>query len=391
MPAFTVKRIRNVKSNTVRESREIIGLIFTTRFTGLACVCLLLNLGGCSDNESEPSTSSQADTFRSAIQVKTVVAASGELSSQMEVNGTVSAFRKATLAAELSARVQARLVEPGQRVKEDDVLLKLDTETTHNRYLEAQAMLAARKVELESANNELQRGRELIEKKFISQDRLEDLEFAQRAASAQRDAASASFAVARKQLSDSNLKAPFTGTIEDVMVQQGDYLNPGQAVATLADFSKLRIRAGISARQSSLFHKGQAVGVSFAALGIAEAGAEVASIGRIANSSTGNYPMEIWLEGESFSQVREGMVATIRATMSSGQDVVQIPSRAIVRRDGQAVVFVVSDGRAELRPVRSGRSTIERIEIVEGLQAGEIVVVDGQFALRDGALIEVMQ
>lgn len=354
----------------------------------LFILCAAVVLQACGSDDDNLAKKAAENTFKSAIQVQLLTVESSPLLAGVEISGTVSAFRKATLASELSASVKKRWVEPGHQIAKNQKLLTLDAEVARNAHNEASAMLAARDIALESAQQALTRGRELVEKKFISQDQLDDLVFAERGATAQRNAAAAAAASAKRRLADSELRAPFAGTVEQLHVQEGDYVNPGQVVATLADFSRLRVQAGVSSRQASLYRPGQGVKVSFTGLGIAAIDATVASIGRIADPRTGNYPMEIWLDGQGLEQVREGMICTIVGEVSSAESVVQIPTRAVLRRGGQQLVFIAANGQAELRAIKAGRTTVDQVEIIDGLSEGEQIVIDGQFALRDGATIE---
>ena len=187
------------------------------------------------------------------------------------------------------------------------------------------------------------------------------------------------------------MRAPFAGTVEEVSVDVGDYAQPGAPIATIADFTRVRVRAGITAAEAADVAEGQPASVEFADLGGERFAARVNSVGRVADRS-GTYRVEVWLD-EADPRLREGMVAQLR--LISGVDVgsLLIPRSALLRRADGLSVFVVDErgeeSTAVARRVRVGRSGAHDAEILEGLEAGERVVTDGLFALRDGARILV--
>ena len=118
------------------------------------------------------------------------------------------------------------------------------------------------------------------------------------------------------------------------------------------------------------------------------------SVARAADPKDGTYAVELWIE-EPDPRLRDGMIASLAFDTQSPERQTLAPRVALLRRDGRSEVFVVErapgshDGVARSRVVRTGRTSGERVEILEGLEAGEEVVVDGHFALRDGAPIAI--
>lgn len=326
-----------------------------------------------------------------AISVTVAQAQSRVLNEPISVTGVLEAFKKATVAAEVAGQILQRHVEAGDSVSKGDPLVTIDPTLLKQRNREMQANVASRKVAVASARNELNRGKDLVEKAFISKDELENLEFAVQNAVAQLQAALAAEASAGESLNDTRVSAPFDGLVEGIHVQQGDYINPGNPIATVADFSRMRARAGVTAAQAQQFIIGSESRLSIEDAYGADYVGKVHSVGRIADPATGAYPMEVWLDGEQVSSLRDGMVASITVEETSEQESLVVPSAAVFRRDGAHRVFVVvetDDGaRAQLRSIRAGRRTQQFTQVVSGLSAGEQVVVDGQFALRDGASV----
>ncbi len=357
----------------------------------LAIFLLVTPLLACQQADDAVENPDAQSNATQAISVTIAQAQSRVLNEPITVTGVLEAFKKATVAAEVAGQIIQRHVEAGDSVSKGDPLVTIDPTLLRQRTREMQANVASRKVALASARNELKRGKDLVEKAFISKDELENLEFAVQNAQAQLQAAQAALASASESLKDAKVSAPFDGLVDGIDVQQGDYINPGNPIATVADFSRMRVRAGVTAAQAQQFVIG-----SESRLAIEDAYGEeylgtVHSVGRIADSATGAYPMEIWLDGEQVSTLRDGMVASITVEETSEQEVLMVPSAAVFRRDGAHRVFVVVEtdngAQAQLRSIRAGRRTQQFTQVVSGLNPGDQVVVDGQFALRDGASV----
>jgi len=313
---------------------------------------------------------------------------------QATAAGVVEAFRTATVAAETDGRVTARSVEPGDLVQAGQAVITLDKERPLIARAQAIAQVQAREIDLEQAANELQRGRELKAGAFISEDTLENLGFTEARARSALDAARADLAAAERLLADTDVRAPFTGITERVHVHEGDYLKAGAPVATLADFSKARVKAGVTAREAVLLQGAERADVTLDALGAVPISGRISSLARVADGATGTYTLEIWLEelsGDISHSLRDGMLAMVYLPYADASAALTVPSTAVLRRDGAMHVFVVDADRARLTPVRTGQTNGPSIEVLLGLAEGDRVVIDGQFALRDGAPVRIQE
>jgi membrane fusion protein (multidrug efflux system) len=346
-------------------------------------------VAGCQPGDAN-STGTSADPgpiLSSAIRVKVVAVVEASIAGSGDVTGVVGAFRKATVAAEVGGRVVRRVVEPGETVEAGDLLVELDRERAQLNVQEAEARVNSRRVDVAHAQHEFRRAQELIAREVISQDVLDDLGFAHQRAVAELGASSSALATAERALRDTRVVAPFSGTAEVIHVQEGDYLTPGTPVALITDFSRARLRAGVTAADAALIDTGQQASLGFEALGGARLHGQIHSVSRIKDPASGTYAVEIWLEAAAAARLREGMVAAVQLPFAAEAAQPTVPKSALFRKDGELKVFTVVDDIAISKPVRIGRSRGEVVQVVEGLTAGEQVVVDGLFALRDGASV----
>ena len=374
----------------------------------LSSSLLAISFGGCGleaealpttpkSPQTTPITNAQitpANQLTTRIRVSASAVQQREISAGATATGVIQAFRKSVVAAEVGGRVTVRRVEPGQRVTQGQVLLELDAKRSQIAFERATAEAQARKVDYAQAEHELLRGRRLIERNVISQDTLDDLRFNLDRAHSILAAANAQRDDAARILADTRIRAPFTGTAEVIHVQTGDFLNPGTPVVTLADFSKVRVIAGITANVAAGLTVGETARINIDSAGARSQASEttgtIQSIGRIADNN-GTFPLELWIAGASAESLREGMIASVALPQTGIEPIVAVPRAALLRREGNMFVYVLGQGTAILRPVQLGRSDANYTQIVSGLEVGEQVIVEGLFALRDGAPVELLE
>jgi RND family efflux transporter MFP subunit len=169
-------------------------------------------------------------------------------------------------------------------------------------------------------------------------------------------------------------------------VDVGDFVAAGTPVATLVDLSRVRILGGVTAREAARLVPGTTARVSFADLGGMVFDATLKSVGRVAASKDGTYGIELWMD-DAEGRMRDGLVAQIELSDPSGVPRLLVRRAALLRRDGHPEVFIVEgegdSAVARTRRVATGRSQGQWVEIISGLEEGDRVIWDGQFALGE--------
>ncbi|MDJ0847724.1 MAG: efflux RND transporter periplasmic adaptor subunit [Myxococcota bacterium] len=347
-----------------------------------------------SAREADPASVDAAgpSRVRAAQRVRVAEVRRAPVGGLSDVAGVTSAFRTATVSAEVAARVVERHVEPGARVAAGDPLVTLDDALLAIAVDEARATLKARHVDLEEARLELARLDDLRREGAVSERQHDAQRFAKERAESAWALANASLRRARRSLADAQVRAPFDGTVERVDVQVGDYLTPGAPVAAVADFARVRLRAGVTAAEAADLRPGMTARVAIPVLGGVEIEAAIHSVGLLADPSSGTYPVELWLDNED-GRLRAGMVAQLGLDAPEQAVGAVVPRAALLRRSGALAIFVVEGAgdslRAVSRPVRLGRQSGDLVELLEGARVGDRVVVDGLFALTDGAPVYI--
>jgi len=359
-------------------------------------VASLCCASGCSDPRASAQGAEQLPAkrapLRTAVRVRIAQVVEESIERSGTVSGVVHAFHRATIAAEATGRVVERRVEPGDLVEAGQALIELDATRLRLAVEQAEATLRTREVDLAEARRELERGDRLLGDDAISESRHDAQRFAvDRAESAER-LARVALRTAQRNLADATVRAPFAGSVEEVQVDVGDHVSPGRPLATLVDFSRARIHAGVTSAEAAGLKPGTSAPVILEELGGTGVEAEIHGVGRIADPASGTYTVELWLDSPD-GLLREGMVAQVRLPVEAERRNPVVPRAALIRREGGVAVFVVDrsgdEALAVARPVRVGRSNADKVEVLEGVSVGEEVVIDGLFALRDGAPVLV--
>jgi membrane fusion protein (multidrug efflux system) len=259
----------------------------------------------------------------------------GSIATYYGATASLDPDKQADILARTAGVVERLLAEEGDRVAAGDVLLDLEDDEYRNRVTLAEADVEQQRLRFERAEKMLSEG-------LTSTEAYE---------TAQRDlsAAEASLELAQLQLSYTNVRAPFSGRVVRRLVDLGQTVSNGTPLFTLADMSRLLARVFVPAKEFRSIQPDQPV--------------------QLVVTSTGD---------------------RLTGRTDHHQNALLIPRIAVVSERGQRTVFVADGDTARQRTVDVAFEDDQHSEIVAGLDEGELVVVQGQRALRDGQPINVL-
>ena len=214
-----------------------------------------------------------------------------------------------------------------------------------------------------------------------------DFDFA--AAEAGIEQAEAALAQAQLRLAKTTITAPFDGIVAELFIEEGSIVN-GQA--PISELISSDLEAVINAEETNigLLSVGQSATLNVQAYPGVNFPAIVTSIDPIGDPNSRTFEVTLTPVDEE-GQLKSGMYADLSILSEEKQDATLIPRAALVVTNNQPTVYVVLDENiVELREVTTGLSTSDQVEILEGLEPGEIVVIAGQPNLADGAKIEIV-
>jgi RND family efflux transporter MFP subunit len=284
--------------------------------------------------------------------------------------GSIRAVHETSIGSKLLARVVEVNLKAGQKVKQGEVLVRLDDSDLQARLQQAKAALASATAAHEQAISDEKRARQLIESKALSQQEFERAATALRAAEAELRRARETINEVQATLEWATIRAPMDGIVIDKKVDVGDTVVPGQVVVTLFDPKRMQLVANVRESLAQRLQVGQSISVRVEGLN-KECTGTVSEIVPEAQSASRTFQVKV--TGPCPAGVYTGMFGRILIPLEE-ELVLVIPQRA-VRRVGQLeLVDIVSDGRVVRRAVRTGRLFGNDVEVLSGLRDGEQVV-----------------
>jgi len=296
-------------------------------------------------------------------------------SASFNINGSTSPIKEVTIASEVEGKLVALFVKNGDAVHAGQTIAILDASVYHAQLNSVEASIA-------KANLDLSRYNRLITMGGATPMQAEGAQL-------QINSLQAEKKQILQQIAHMQIRAPFTGRIENVTVELGSYVTHGTVLGQLVDNSSLKIKVYLSEQEAFKVKQGQPVSVSSAVLMQPRTG-RVATISEKADA-TGKFLAEVHLANNDKEKLRAGMLADVAFAMDAKSIGLSVPVSALVAGGKQVKVYVVNNGKVSQRNIKTGIVTPLKIQVVEGLKAGEKVVVSGQMNLEEGTAVSVNQ
>lgn len=339
----------------------------TRQLFPLATLCAAALLAACGGAKQQPMQGGGPP-----VAVRTVVLAPGEWQDSVQALGTAKANESVTVTAKVSESVQKVNFDSGDYVEAGQVLVDLTGQVQLAGLEEARAAF-------KEAEQQLKRGEELAAKNLIPGSQLDT----QRAT---RDAARARMDQVRAQLSDRVITAPFDGVLGLRQVSPGSLVTPGTAIATLDDVSIIKLDFSVPETLMAALASGQAV----TALSAAYPGETFEGVLRTIDSRVDPVTRSVMVRAELPNperKLRPGMLLTVDVRRAP-RAALALPELALLQVGRNSFVYRVgADGVIAQAPVKTGARERGRVEILDGVAAGDRVVVEGTGKLRPGAKV----
>lgn len=330
----------------------------------------------------------------------------------LNASGYVTARRAATVSSKVTGKVTEVLIEEGMKVKEGQILAKLDDTNTKASLQLAQAQLDSAKAALEEtrvrrkeSGRELARQADLLKNQIASQSDYDHAEADVQALDAKLQVQESDVTVAERsvatwqqQLDDTIIHAPFAGVVTTKNAQPGEMISPMSVggftrtgICTIVDMDSLEIEIDVSESYIVRVTAGQPVEAELDAYPAWKIPCKVIAIIPTADRQKSSVKVRVGFEKLDPRILPEmGAKVAFRETgsQSSSGRVVLIPKTAVQKQDGRDVVFVVQNGRAERRAVAISGAQGDEVSLSAGVSTGEKVIVDGPADLKNGAAVK---
>jgi membrane fusion protein (multidrug efflux system) len=346
-------------------------------FVRVAILALSLAVASCA-KEGVAADASQKDKDgknEAAIPVEVAKPERGEMLAMYSGTATLEAEADAEVIAKVGGEVRRIYVEEGDRVAAGQILASLD-----DRQLKLQA--AQTSAALAKSERDFKRQVELNEKGLVSAGAFEGLKY-------DLDNHRAADDIARLNLSYSQIRAPFAGVVSSRHIKMGQEIAVGSKLFRVTNPMPLKASVFVPERELARLKPGQSASISVDALAGRVFPAVVKLVSPTVDSATATFKVTLEVNDPK-GALKPGMFSRVGIVFERRPDALTIPRVALLDTDGSENVFVVIAGKAEQRTIRTGLSNAGKVEVIEGLEGAEQVVIVGQTGLKDGNPVRVV-
>jgi membrane fusion protein (multidrug efflux system) len=288
--------------------------------------------------------------------------------------GTLRADETVMIRPEIAGRVTIIHFKEGQMVSAGDPLLTLDQD-------EYKAQLAGSAAQVGLEESSYHRLQDLQRKNLTSQQNLDETK-------ARLDAARAQQELNRVRLERTVIRAPFAGTVGLRLVSPGAYVKPGDDIANLESLGAMKLDFRIPETYLARLNVGQTLTARVDAYPDQSFEGNIYAIDPALDPETRTVLLRARLPNKG-NKLRPGLFARVSLILERRENALIAPEQAIVPVGQKTFVYRVVDGKAVMTPVKLGLRRPGQVEILDGLNAGDLVVTDGQLKIRDGAPVTV--
>ena len=371
--------------------------------TLLGLLLLLPALPGCG-NDADAALGGPSGRQR-AVAVRVAPVETRSLTRSIERTGTLLTDQDVEVATQFGGRLIFVGVQVGDEVYAGELMAAMDDREIRRSRQEAaagldlaDAHLRQARLDAERADRDLARIETLLADQLVTTQQADDARTAAAGAQAGLDQAVAQMEQARARLenlllqeAETQLVAPFAGVVADRYHEAGDTVPAGQAVIRLVGGGPLRARVQVPAYAAVQLSTGTPVEITVDAFPGERFAGEIAGVAPAVDPESGTVVVEAAVLDDS-GRLLPGMFARLTVDLPQGDDALMVPAEAVVDHpDGSGdAVFLVRDDTAHLFAVVTGTTQQGQTEVLQGISAGEAVVVGGQHLLKDGAVVEVL-
>lgn len=369
--------------------------IHFARVATLCSAVLTLTFVGCSGERESVSAAPESVTNVSVVSAQTA-----NIPDIVEAVGTLRAAATSQLAAQMMGNIVEIRVREGDRVQRGQVLAviddvqpraSLDRATAAN--LAAQQEISASESDFALAESTFKRYQTMYERKSVSPQEFDEIKARYQGAQARREMARAGQAQAKAalqqastELSYAHIVAPFDGLVTEKKADIGTLASHGMPIFTVEDPRRYRLEATVNESDLRYVRQGQQLTVSIDAIGDREFEGKVIEIVPAADSASRTFLVKVELPSDP--ALRSGLFG--RAQFARGErTALFVPRKAIVERGQLQGIYVLDQNRiAALRYITLGKPAAQQVEVLTGLQPGEMLIGDPGSRELSGKKIE---
>lgn len=336
-----------------------------------------LTLGGCSTESKaeEAAAEAKAPAGPPAMNVVGFKSQMTRLAETISIIGTLESNESVEIRSEISGTIEKINFEEGQRVNSDTLLFQIDKDKLQASYDQALA-------NLKLAQTTASRYKNLVQSKAVSQQ-----EYDQTVATLESNRATV--ILAKEQLADATITAPFAGVMGERLVSVGQFVAQGTPLGSLYNKDPVKVTFHVPERHIGAINEGQGIEMNVTAFPDKTYEGKVYFISPSVDETTRTVLVKARVPNPE-GLLRAGMFANLDLILKVKEDTIMIPETAlIIKGDNVSVYTVTEEDTVSLRPVTVGTRQKGMVEIVTGLDAEEVVVTEGYQKIGPGSKVNV--
>jgi len=279
-----------------------------------------------------------------------------------------------TVGAERSGKIEWMGVREGDVVQKDQLIAKIDESVLKAEWDKAETAHAL-------ASEQLGRREKLFDKGVVAKEELDQM-------TAGVDTNAADLRKTRSEYDQAFVRAPVAGVINDAFVDQGEYIQAGSPVVNIVNAKILRINLNVPEMDVRFVKPGDKARILVDAYPGREWTGTVDFVAVKADSATRTFKARVIVDNAD-GAIRPGMLARAALLRREIPDALSVPIYVVQDKGGERVVYVAEEGLARARTVKPGAMEKDRVQILEGVAAGDRLIVSGYDQVEDGMKVEI--
>lgn len=328
---------------------------------------------GCGRSESSTNPENNKNASR-MMQVSVAEVVPSPMKDVLLLPGETEAWLDVRVGADMGGRVEWIGPQEGDLVKQGELIAKIDVSAL-------KAALDKAEAALNLAEELYDRRLKLFERKIINQEELDK-------ALTERSLAKASFRQAQTEYERGFVKAPISGLVNHLFVDQGEFIDRGKPLVDLVNVDKIKVNVNVPELDVRFLKTGQKAMIRVDAFPERETVGTIDFVAFKADPATKTFPVKVVMDNAG-RDIRPGMIARVAFLRRIIPDALSAPLFALVDKGGERVVFVEKGGVVHARTVSIGIIEGDRVQITKGLEPGDRLIVIGQKDVEEGMRVQV--
>lgn len=356
-------------------------------------------ISACSDSQTSMKEVEQI------IPVNVVTAEKGTIEERINFLGNIEGSKEIKVYSLLPYKIVKMNVDIGDWVNKNDVLAVIESEKVEHALKQAEAGLEAAQAQYENLEVERERAKKLYEDNAVSKSQYDAITAQRDAARAKVDQLEAALANAREQLKDTHIKAPVDGIISLRLLEVGDQASPQIPVFTIVGMDSVKITIDVIESQFNKIKIGQKTCIKVDTYPDTVFVGYISKIGPTLNLMSRTSSAEVFIPNPEH-KLRPGMFARVDVITNVHRDALIIPRYSIIERTSleyiggnisssrtivDKYVYLVESGIAREKKVKTGIENGQIVEILQGIEEGDLVVSLGQHTISDSTMVEIIE